>query len=102
MSRRLQLVAFRGHPQRPAGFGHLRDVQPADALDQERFRHRSEVVEAERSGLRHPVLDVELHFGRAWGDTGQAEACPITRDTGRASTTLEAFAKAHIAGLLLG
>ncbi len=98
----MQLAADRGHPQRPAGFGHLRHVQPADALDQERFRHRSEVVEAERTGLRVPVLDVELHFGRAWGDTGQAEACPITRDTGCASPTLEAFAKAHIAGLLLG
>ena len=38
------------------------------ALDQERLRHRGEVVEAERTRLRHPVVDVEPYFGRDVAD----------------------------------
>ncbi len=60
----VELAAAGGHPERPADLGHLGDVQPADALHQERLRHRSEVVEAERTGPRHPVVDVQAHFGR--------------------------------------
>ena len=64
----VELAAAGGHPQRPADLGHLGDLQPADAFYQERLRHRSEVVEAERTGLRHPIVDVEVHFGRDVAD----------------------------------
>jgi hypothetical protein len=53
-------------PRRAADLSHLRDVQPADAPDQERFRHRSTAIEAERTRLRHPVVDVEEHSVGVW------------------------------------
>jgi hypothetical protein len=63
-----KLSAAGGHAQRPADFGHLGHLQPADSLHQKSLRHRSEVVKAERTGLRHPVVDVEVHFGRHVAD----------------------------------
>ena len=60
----LELTTPGGHPQGSADLSHLGDVQPADALDQQRLRHRGEVVEAECTRLRHPVVDVELYLGR--------------------------------------
>jgi hypothetical protein len=64
------IVAAAGsHPEHPADLGHLGDPEPADAFYKERLGHRKEVVEAEGTGLRHPVVDVEVHFSRDVADS---------------------------------
>ena len=64
----LELTTPAGHLYGSADPSHLGDVQPALVLDEERLRDRGEVVDAECTRLRHPVVNVELYFGRDVAD----------------------------------